>query len=213
MAISDSDSAVLFTGSVQVKKGIEYASISGTGNTLIPTENIKLSINRSAFAEVPAYQPMLVSPTFLYTFEKDSVLLVGNYVVPEFYVTSVNYSGANVSLSANTESGQVVSVSDIGGKEVTAGEVSSLAYIENARNQDATCIVRYYTTTGGLIYTSSLINLPENTSTNVVTTFDISGTTIVAGDSVWFTVEADAADNTILGGDTLSQIRLVRKNL
>jgi len=212
MAIIDSDSAILYTGGAKVYKGTEYANLSGTGNSIIPSVPVGISINRSPFVRMAAHQPILVSPTYTYSFEKDTTLLFGNFVVPDYYVTNVEYSSADISLDKNVESATVVQTSDV--KEITRGEITALVYVKNSGNKDTDMTINIYGTSLGLIHSSQLINIPSHSEgMNAIANYDTSGITIPAGEVISFTATVDENDITITGSDTPSQIRLVRKNL
>lgn len=218
MAIIDSDSAILLVGAVEVYRGVEYANISGTGNTLIPSEDIGVSINHSVMIQIPKGQPLLIAATFVYMFDKDSSLAIANFVVPDFYVTNVEYNANTIGLDADVESVSVVQVSDP--KEITKGEISCLAYILNDNgNKTVDIIIRIYGNTLGLIHTTNPVTVLQGSlGTNVLANYEVGGTSIPAGENVYFTVEASEGDTAIdkvaiLGSDTPSQIRMVRKNL
>ena len=219
MAATTNDSSVLFTGSVSASAGIEYVNLSGTGNSLVPTEDIMVSINRGPYAKVPAYQPFLVASTFTYNFQKDTVFLMGNYIIPDLYVTNESSSPADVGLNKNTETAAIVTTSDP--KEITKGDLGMLAYLYNDNgNKDVDVVLRVYGSVQGLMHEAAPLNIPKNTlGINIVANIEItSANPIGADEDVWFTLEADEGDGNVTkvavkGSNTPSQIRLVRKNL
>jgi len=211
MSIVDSDSAILYTGGGKVYKGIEYANLSGTGNSIIPSESVGISINRCPFVVIPAFQPLLVASTYTYSFAEDTTLLFGNFVVPDFYITTVEYSAVDVPLVKNVESVSLVSITDREGKEVTSGTVATLAYVYSDENGDKAGIIRLYGNTLGLIQTSN-VTIQGKEYSNLLSEYTIS-TPIPAGEILSFTLEADSDKIDIMGTQTPSQIRLVRRNL
>jgi len=212
MAVIDSNSAIFYTGSLKVKRGIEYANLSGTGNAIIPSKAVGLSVNRGAFVETPAYQPLLVSPSATYAFEDDVSLFLGNFTVPDYNVVNIDYNTGDIGLTANTESAAICTTVDP--KEISNGDVAAFCLISSTSNQDESVVIRIYATTGGLLFTSQSINIPSNADgVNALASYIISATPLAAGDSVYFTVEGTDNNLTILGSNQPSQIRLERKNL
>lgn len=213
MAVIDSDSAILYTGSVKAVRGQEYANISGSGNSLIPSEDIGISINRGPLVMIKAYQPFLVSATFTYSFDRDSTFLTGNFVVPDYYVVNVAYSADDVILVADVESASIVSTFDP--KSITKGELSALAYVDSTSNQPESVIIRLYGTSAGLLHTTTPISITANSrGVNCLAHTEINDPTVLLADEVvYFTVEGSSSSLAVRASDTASQIRLTRKNL
>ncbi len=211
MPTIDSSSAILYTGGGKVQAGVEYANLSGTGNSIVPSEAIGISINRCPFVTIPAFQAVLVASTYTYSFEKDTTLLYGNFVVPDFYITHVDYNTADIALDTNTETATICTVVD--SHEVTNGEIAALVYVSSTSNQDESLVIRIYDD-GTLIHTSQNIDVPSNVvGMNAVTSYEFSGISIAANSLITFTVEATDNDIAIIGSNTPSQLKMVRKNL
>ena len=205
--------ATLFTRAVEVNAGQEYVNIAGEGNAISPTENIRVSINRSPFAMIPAYQKVFISSTFTYVFEKNSTLLISNEIEPDFYVTLTEYSALDVTLIKDTASADIVTLTN-GDKEVTKGELTAFVNIDNDTNKNVDVVITINGSTLGEIEISSPIEIKKHTfGVNAITTHVIEGTTIPADEVITFTVTADNDDLVIKGSDNPSILQLVRKNL
>jgi len=206
--------ATLYTGSSKVLRGIEYSNLSGTGNAMQTTEVTKMSINRSPYAEFPAYTKIFVSETFTYQFEIDTVLIFSNEIEPDFYVTTIEYNTNDINLAANTESANIVTLTDIGNKETTKGDIAAGCYVTSSSNQDESVVIRIYGNTLGLLHTAAAIEILSNSAgTTCLTSWDIQAVPITAKEIVSFTVEGTDSDLIILGSDTPSRLAMQRKNL
>ena len=155
---------------------------------------------------------MLVSPTFVYVFDRDSSLAIGNFTHPEYDVVTVDYNANDIPLTANTETADIVTVSDP--REITKGEISGLVYIVSTNNKDESVILRFYGNTMGLMYETPPIHIPaESAGENALANYESTGTTIPAGEIISLRVESTDNDLAIRGTITASQLRLVRRNL
>ena len=171
-----------------------------------------MSINHSPIVTLLKSQPLLISPTFVYLFDKDSSLAVGNFVVPDYYVSTIKYNVNDIPLVKDTETVDIVTVSDP--KEITSGEISGLVFVASTSNQDHTVVVRFYGNSLGLIFESSPTIIPSNsTGVNSLGYIDTNGITIPAGEIISMRVEGTSNDLTIKSTSTPSQLKLTRKNL
>ncbi len=69
---------VLWSGAIQVRKGVEYTTMLGTGNNVIKlSESVGISIQRKPFVTHYANELILIDASFTYSFNKDLTMSEG----------------------------------------------------------------------------------------------------------------------------------------
>ncbi len=176
------------------------------GNTIILSEDVSISINRSPKALFKAGTKLYVHSEFTYLFDKDTIVVYARETQPDLSTVWNSKYAQTVVLSSGAESANICSVTAI--SDTATGTIEMFAFVHNDDNGDADYLIRMYVEST-LVATSPVTTVAKDTSHNLYYEHEIA-TAITAGQGVSFTVEVDRNNNSVVGGDTPSQIQVTR---
>ena len=196
---------LLIVGSMSAKKGIEYSGFVPLGNSFLPTEKVRLSVNRTPFATVFPKEPIYSDSNFTYSFEKDTTIFLTRSVQDDHSIIWNNKCLAVVQLAKDTESATICSV--IAREAVTTGLITCVANILNDNGSDKEVIIKAYV--DGTEVSTITNELEKRRETQTVLEFLIT-TPLTKNQVVSFKIEAKANNMIIEGGNYPSQIQVKR---
>ena len=198
--------ATLVVGSGQLKKGIEYNGLVPYGNAFRTTEQVRVSINRTPFAVLPAHEDIYALGSFTYSFEEDTVLLFTRLVQSDLTIVWNSRCPQSVDLVKNTESAIICEVEIY--EKTKTGTIECVSEIENDSDSNADYTIRI-SSGGTVLGTSALIRVDKKTTANVYFKYEIAAE-LQANSKVSFTLEVNQANNRVNGGANPSQIQVKR---
>jgi len=195
---------VLIVGSFEIKKGIEYSGFVPLGNAVRLTENVRVSINRTPFINVPLGMDLYTLVDFTYTFEEDTAIMLTRVVEDDLSTIWLHECKDEVSIYQDTET-DICAVTT-GTDDTNIGYVSGSAMLENTAFFSQDVIIRVYDD-ATLLYTVTK-SVDGNTTESVAFGFSVDDPILAISD-VKFSLEP-STDMTVKGLQASSKIQVQR---
>jgi len=196
-------SNVLIVSAFDVKKGIEYNGFVPNGNAFRPTENGRISINRSPFALLPQHIDILTSSSFTYTFEKDTSILL-TLVVDGELNPIWNNKCSTVTLLPKDVQTDICSITTVDSLNIY--KIECVALVRHIKKKNIIMRVFVDSVEVGTV-TRKWIN---SDSESIGLSVDITSN-IAIGKVIKFTLEAKDKDATVEGNISPSRIQITKK--
>jgi len=178
--------AIIRVRSYNVKKGIEYDGLVPEGNGFWLTEKVRYSVNRSPMAHDKVFDPIMTKPSYRYSFEKDTnimLLNIANTGGNPFYKAD---SMADVDIASGTESAAIVTLTaPQAGTECTISARFMYDNLETGQNANVTIRLKK----GGTVIASHVADVARKSTEGVGV--EIIGQAITVGDIFTITCESN----------------------
>ena len=196
------------TGSYPMKSGIEHNGIFYRANTAKFHSKVRVSVNRSPFVITDPTELILLSPSYTYSVEKDTVITLYHTVNVNGEIVQDKQCIGDHALVKNVESGTVCSM--VLDDDITAnkGNFAGVLYVTNEFTQTANCEIKFYY--DGTEVDTHTVEVAKRTTKAVSVSGKIA-TSWTKGKEVKISVTVNKADQHIYGAVNPSVIRVEKQ--